>query len=211
MVYDLKEKAEQKANSRVSPVHLRGQPYNRATVLKTWKKKSQHQLLNSPCQKVFRFLEPQKRSQPMSSPEDEIKRRRNQSSIANLVLNRFSDRLMEKLVAILLMQKDIVMIPKVYQDRLFPANYGSISLLRNISKIVESVILTGVRNEIVEVELITEEQFGFKPDLSTEYQLLQIIEARWVRVHLYLSSNKLQGGKEISAARLSLLIYLRVS
>lgn len=74
---------------------------------------------------------------------------------------------------------------------------------------MESVILTGLRNQIVEVEPIPEERFGFKSDFSTEYQLLQITEAIEDGLgYIYIGAlinygGRGGGGKGISAARLS--------
>lgn len=50
------------------------------------------------------------------------------------------------------------------KDRLFPGNYQSISLVFNIFKIV----LTSLRDEVTKVKPIPEEQFEFRPYLSTE-------------------------------------------
>ena len=56
------------------------------------------------------------------------------------------------------------------------SNYRPISLLSSISKIFEYVILDQVSNYFLENELLTPEQYGFRPGHSTELAALNLVD-----------------------------------
>lgn len=56
------------------------------------------------------------------------------------------------------------------------ANFRPISLLDNLEKIFERVILSFLKNFLNEGEIIIREQFGFREGHSTTLQLLRVVE-----------------------------------
>ena len=70
----------------------------------------------------------------------------------------------------------IIMIPKPGKPRSNPENYRPISLLPTLGKIVERIILTRLDEQCEELNIIPQEQFGFRRTLGTELQLLRLTE-----------------------------------
>lgn len=71
----------------------------------------------------------------------------------------------------------VVVVPKAGRDPKFPQSYRPISLLSNISKIAEAVVLERLRDEVTDLDLIPHEQFGFRLHHSADQQLLRVTEA----------------------------------
>lgn len=71
---------------------------------------------------------------------------------------------------------EVLMIPKPNKDPTFPQNYRPISLLPALSKIAERVILTRLKDQTSELNIIPDEQFGFRPQHSCELQVLRLVE-----------------------------------
>jgi hypothetical protein len=69
-----------------------------------------------------------------------------------------------------------VIIPKPGKDLLFPQNYRPISLLSNVGKVLEKVILTRLVRATNENHVLPDEQFGFRPKHSTADQLIHVTE-----------------------------------
>ena len=55
-----------------------------------------------------------------------------------------------------------------------PTNYRPISLLPNLSKILEKVVFAKIYGHLIENELLTEKQSGYRPGHSTHIQLLYL-------------------------------------
>ena len=70
----------------------------------------------------------------------------------------------------------IVMIAKPGKPRGNPENYRPISLLPTLGKIVERLVLTRLDEQCEELNIIPQEQFGFRRTLGTELQLLRLTE-----------------------------------
>lgn len=74
----------------------------------------------------------------------------------------------------------IVAIPKPGKDHSIPTNYRPISLLSNIGKIFEKLILNRLNNIEEERKIFIPSQFGFRNDHSTIQQILRITQkAAW--------------------------------
>lgn len=71
---------------------------------------------------------------------------------------------------------DVIFIPKPNKNLTFPQNYRPISLLSAVGKIGERLILTRLNRHVHELNLIPNEQFGFRADHSTTYQVLRVTE-----------------------------------
>jgi Reverse transcriptase (RNA-dependent DNA polymerase). len=71
---------------------------------------------------------------------------------------------------------NIILIPKPNKDHTIPSNYRPISLLPAMSKVVEKIILTRLRTHSQELQVIPDEQFAFRPNHSTELQILRLTE-----------------------------------
>jgi hypothetical protein len=71
---------------------------------------------------------------------------------------------------------NVIFIPKPGKDPKFPQNYRPISLLSNVGKIVEKVILTRLVRMANDNAAIPDEQFGFRPKHSTADQLIHVTE-----------------------------------
>jgi hypothetical protein len=61
----------------------------------------------------------------------------------------------------------VIFIPKPGKDPKFPQNYRPISLLSNVAKVIEKVILTRLVKMANNNAAIPDEQFGFRPKHST--------------------------------------------
>ena len=68
----------------------------------------------------------------------------------------------------------VLPIPKAGKDPHNPKSYRPISLLSSISKIVEKLIATRLRSELIARNVIQKEQFGFQPKCSTAHALQHI-------------------------------------
>lgn len=70
----------------------------------------------------------------------------------------------------------VIVLPKAGKDPLFCENHRPISLLSNIGKIYEKILLTRLLKHINEVSTLPEEQHGFREKHSTLHQLLRVSE-----------------------------------
>lgn len=70
----------------------------------------------------------------------------------------------------------VIPIPKVGKDSSLAKNIRPISLISNISKITEKVILQRLKSFSDEHNIINETQFGFRPQLSTVMQLARLTD-----------------------------------
>ncbi|GJQ69537.1 hypothetical protein Trydic_g14098 [Trypoxylus dichotomus] len=68
------------------------------------------------------------------------------------------------------------MIPKPGQSHNWPQNYRPISLLPVMSKIADRIILTRLREETDDLDVIPGCQFGFRREHSTTHQVLRLVE-----------------------------------
>ena len=59
-------------------------------------------------------------------------------------------------------------------DKSLPSNYRPISLLSNIGKLEERIVFKNIYNHLHENHLLYKYQFGFLPNHSTTYQLIDI-------------------------------------
>jgi hypothetical protein len=71
---------------------------------------------------------------------------------------------------------NVIFIPKPGKDLLFPQNYHPNSLLSNVGKVLEKVILTRLVRATNENHVLPDEQFGFRPKHSTADQLIHVTE-----------------------------------
>jgi retron-type reverse transcriptase len=71
---------------------------------------------------------------------------------------------------------NVIFIPKPGKDLLFPQNYRPISLLSNVGKVLEKVILARLIRVTNENHVLPDEQFGFRPKHSTADQLIHVTE-----------------------------------
>ena len=62
------------------------------------------------------------------------------------------------------------------KDPAQPNFYRPISLLDTIGKLFEKILLTRILHQVGECGLLRDEQFGFRPGLSTTLQLARIVE-----------------------------------
>jgi Reverse transcriptase (RNA-dependent DNA polymerase) len=70
----------------------------------------------------------------------------------------------------------IIAIPKPGKDPAIPTNYRPISLLSNIGKLFERLILTRLEEHEQEKNIVIPQQFGFRSEHSTVHQILRITE-----------------------------------
>lgn len=68
------------------------------------------------------------------------------------------------------------MISTPRKDPQLPSSYRPISLLSNLSQIAEAIILEMLRDIVGEAHLFLDEQFGFRQELSTDFELLRLTE-----------------------------------
>ena len=57
-----------------------------------------------------------------------------------------------------------------------PSSYRPISLLNTVRKVFEKILLSRIMEEIKYRGLLRDEQFGFRPGLSTTLQLARLVE-----------------------------------
>ena len=70
----------------------------------------------------------------------------------------------------------IILILKPGKPRSDPDSYRPISLLSTLGKITERIILTRLQEQCSELNVIPDEQFGFRESHGTELQLLRLTE-----------------------------------
>jgi hypothetical protein len=70
----------------------------------------------------------------------------------------------------------VVSILKPETDPALPSSYRPISLLDTVGKLLEKILLNGVLKEVNKSGLLRDEQFGFRPRLSTTLQLARFVE-----------------------------------
>ncbi|GBN54258.1 RNA-directed DNA polymerase from mobile element jockey, partial [Araneus ventricosus] len=68
----------------------------------------------------------------------------------------------------------VLMFPKLGQNHKLPGNYRPISLLSNLGKIYEKVILSRLKDHCGELNIIPDEQYGFRPQHGCIHQLLRV-------------------------------------
>ncbi|GBN23342.1 putative RNA-directed DNA polymerase from transposon X-element [Araneus ventricosus] len=66
------------------------------------------------------------------------------------------------------------MFPKPRQNRKLPGNYRPISLLSNIGKIYEKIILSRLKEECHDLSIIPNEQYGFRAGHGCIPHLLRV-------------------------------------
>ncbi|XP_071052908.1 uncharacterized protein [Onthophagus taurus] len=71
---------------------------------------------------------------------------------------------------------DVVVLPKPSANPTFPQNYRPISLLSCLGKVCERVVQTRLQISVQDLNLIQDEQFGFRPKHSTVHQVLRLVE-----------------------------------
>jgi hypothetical protein len=77
------------------------------------------------------------------------------------------------------------MLPKTGKDNTSPLNYRPISLLNSLAKLFENILLIRLNFKLKELNLIREEQYGFKKGHSTTHALTRI-----ERITLGFNNNK---------------------
>jgi hypothetical protein len=80
----------------------------------------------------------------------------------------------------------IIMLPKPNKDHSSPLNYRPISLLNSLAKLFEKILLKRLHFILKKLNLIREDQYGFKKGHSTSHALLRLIE----RITLGFNNNK---------------------
>ncbi|GBN91012.1 putative RNA-directed DNA polymerase from transposon X-element [Araneus ventricosus] len=68
----------------------------------------------------------------------------------------------------------VLMFPKPGQNQKVPGNYRPISLLSNLGKIYEKVILARLKEHCSDLQIIPDEQYGFRPNHGCVHQLLRV-------------------------------------
>ncbi|GBO42164.1 hypothetical protein AVEN_84803-1 [Araneus ventricosus] len=68
----------------------------------------------------------------------------------------------------------LLMFPKTGQNKKIPGNYRPISLLSNLGKINENVILARLKEHCSDLQIILDEQCGFRPNHGRVQQLLRV-------------------------------------
>ncbi|GBO27002.1 RNA-directed DNA polymerase from mobile element jockey [Araneus ventricosus] len=66
------------------------------------------------------------------------------------------------------------MFPKAGQNQKLSGNYRPISLLSNLGKICEKVILARQKEHCYDLQIIPDEQYGFRPNHGCVHQLLRV-------------------------------------
>ncbi len=69
----------------------------------------------------------------------------------------------------------VIAIPKPNKCPATAASYRPISLLSGVSKLLERILLNRIRDHVEPNNIIPDEQFGFRPTLSTTHQLCRIV------------------------------------
>jgi hypothetical protein len=70
----------------------------------------------------------------------------------------------------------VISILKPEKDQALPSLYLSISLLDTIGKLFEKTLLNRFLNEVSELGLVRDEQFGFRPRYSTSLQHARLVD-----------------------------------
>lgn len=71
---------------------------------------------------------------------------------------------------------DVVVLPKPKANPTFPQNYRPVSLLSCLGKVCERIVQTRLQRSVQDLNLIQDEQFGFRPKHSTVHQVLRLVE-----------------------------------
>ncbi|GBN91458.1 hypothetical protein AVEN_233294-1 [Araneus ventricosus] len=66
------------------------------------------------------------------------------------------------------------MFPKPGQNHKLPGKYRPISLLSNLGKIYEKVIIDGLKGHCSDLQIIPDKQYGFRPNHCCVHQLLRV-------------------------------------
>jgi hypothetical protein len=91
----------------------------------------------------------------------------------------------------------VVSILKPGTDPALPSSYRPISLLDIVGKLLEKILLNGVLKEVNKSGLLRDEQFGFRPRLSTTLQLARFVE----KVNKNLEERRLTGAVFLDVAK----------
>lgn len=75
----------------------------------------------------------------------------------------------------------VVAIPKAGKDLLSPSSYRPITLLPNIGKIFEKLVLGRLQDHEKNNKIIKDQQFGFREKHSTTQQIMRIVETATLR------------------------------
>lgn len=106
--------------------------------------------------------------------------------ISNLVLKNLSEKFVEFLSTIIQTIFDlghfpkfwkvakVIAIPKSGKDNSIPGNNRPISLLPAVSKVVEGVIVDKIDSETHSLELLPDEQFGFRGNHSSSHAIMNV-------------------------------------
>jgi hypothetical protein len=70
----------------------------------------------------------------------------------------------------------MIFILKPGKDPALSSSYWPISLLDTVGKLVEKILLNRILNEVSELGLVRDEQFGFRPRHSTSLQLAHFVD-----------------------------------
>ncbi|GBO34197.1 hypothetical protein AVEN_57726-1, partial [Araneus ventricosus] len=68
----------------------------------------------------------------------------------------------------------LLMFSKTGQNKKLPVNYRPISLLSNLGKIIEIVILARLKEHYSDLQIILDEQCGFRPNHGRVHQLFRV-------------------------------------
>lgn len=71
---------------------------------------------------------------------------------------------------------DVVVLPKPDQARSLPQNYIRISLLPVVGKIAEGILLKKLQRAFNEVNVLQDQQFGFRARHSTVHHIFRVVE-----------------------------------
>ena len=91
----------------------------------------------------------------------------------------------------------VISILKPGKDPTLPSSYRPISLLDTVGKLFEKILLARILREVNDRGLIRDEQFGFRPKLSTTLQLARLVE----RVMRNFDEKRLTGAVFLDVAK----------
>lgn len=91
-----------------------------------------------------------------------------------LIFKLFKESIRKSYFPIVFRRALVIPIPKANKDKTVPSSYRPISLLSNLGKIFEKIILFRLNSAIEENNLIAESQFGFRKSHSTIHQLKRV-------------------------------------
>lgn len=70
----------------------------------------------------------------------------------------------------------VIVVPKTRKHKLFPQNYQLISMLLVMSKKTERIVVRRLEEHTEELSILRDEQFEFRRQYSTEWQVLRLVE-----------------------------------